>query len=262
MKRLQTRTVFLAALLACSLGAPSAFAQAKKATPAEQQQARTLFDEGIGLSDDGKWAEALEVFQKSDAIVHSATVRFNIAVTQRALGRYIDAKHTLAQIIADSESNVLPVKPALRKDVDKLLGEVQAKIVHASLRKSPADAEVQIDGGPAELQPDGRVELDPGKHIFVISAPGHQTITVTKVLEGDAEVALTAPKVAVAPLPPPPPPPDPFYKRGWFWGAVGATVAVGAAVTVIVVVTRPSEGPVSTPPPSTVDNVIPAFVRF
>ncbi len=261
MLRPQTRHVLFAALLACSLGAGSAAAQPKKATPAEQQQARALFEEGIGLSDDGKWAEALEIFQKSDAIVHSAAVRFNIAATQRALGHYVDAKRTLTQLIADGEAKTLTVKPALRKDIDKLLGEVQAKVVHVSLRKSPTDAEVQIDGSAAEPQPDGRVELDPGKHIFVISAEGHQTVTVTKVLEGDAEVALTAPKVIAAAPPPPPPPPDPFYKRGWFWGAVGATVAAGAAVAVIVVVTRPSEGPVSAPA-STVDNVTPAVVRW
>ncbi|UQA55957.1 tetratricopeptide repeat protein [Polyangium aurulentum] len=249
------KTVLFAALLACSLGTESALAQPKKSSP-EEKQARALFDEGITLSDDGKWAEALEAFQKSDALVHSASARFNIAATQRALGRYVEAKRTLEKIIADSDSNTQPLKPGLRKDVDRLLGEVQAKVVHVRLSKSPTDAEVQIDGTPTEPGPDGRVELDPGKHVFVISANGHQTATVTKVLEGDTDVALTAPKVAVAP---PPPPPDPLYKRGWFWGVVGGAVAVGAAVAVTVVATR-SDGPVV--PGNSTSLVIPVGVRF
>jgi hypothetical protein len=132
-----------------------------------------------------------------------------------------------------------------------------------TLNRSPTDAEVQIDGTPVAPQPDGRVELDPGKHVFVISAKGHQTVTVTKVLEGDSELALTAPKLAVAgPVAPPPPPPDPFYKRGWFWGTVGATVAAGVAIAVVVVVaTRPEESP-STAPRSTTGQVYPVGVRF
>jgi tetratricopeptide (TPR) repeat protein len=261
--RSKTRLALFAALLACSLGTETALAQSKKASPAEQQQARALFEKGIELSDEGKWAEALETFQKSDELVSIPKVRLNIAFTQRALGRYVDAKHTLEQIIIDSETNKVPIKPALKKQIDELLGEVQAKVVRVTLNRSPTDAEVQIDGTPVAPQPDGRVELDPGKHVFVISAKGHQTVTVTKVLEGDSELALTAPKLAVAgPVAPPPPPPDPFYKRGWFWGTVGATVAAGVAITVVVVVATRPEETASTAPRNTTGFVIPVGMRF
>lgn len=253
------RWFVLAPMCAALFAADPALAAGGKPTP-EERQARALFEQGLALSDEGKWSEALDVFKKADDLQHSASVRFNMAVTYRALGRYVEAKRIADDLLLKGVDDK-PLKPALQKDVEKLRDEVAPKIVAAIIKRSPADASIEIDGTLHIVGSDGRIDLDPGKHVFVLKKEGYDTITVSKSLDGrNVEVVLTAPKSKIVA----PPPEVPFYKKGWFWGTVGAVVAAGAAVTVVVVVTS-SEGPApAAPPPSTVGRVIPAAftVRF
>lgn len=226
----------------------------------EEQQARALFDQGLALSDEGKWSEALSVFKKSDELQHSANVRFNMIASYRALGRYVEAKRLADALLAKGVDDK-PLKPGLQKEVEKLRDEVSPKIVTAVIRRNPADGAIEIDGTLYIVGSDGRIELDPGRHVFVLKKSGYETITVSKSLEStDAEVILTAPKLKIDP----PPEEKPFYKRGWFWGTVSAVVVASAAVVVVAVVSTSNAPPVAGPPPSTVDRVIPAAftVRF
>jgi tetratricopeptide (TPR) repeat protein len=250
-----TFTAFAAAVLVASL----AVAQGK-ATP-ESRRARALFEEGVALSDEGKWADALAAFQKSDELVPSPVARYNIGTTLRALGRYVEARKVLQKLVDDAPTFKPPMKPALQKDVNKVLGEVKEKIVTISVKVTPVDADVQMDGTPLSRLPDGRVELDPGKHVFVASAKGFETTTVTQTLTvSGAEVVLAAPKIV----------PKvqvvketPIYARAWFITTLSVLVAGGAA-TGIIFATRPKTTPPAGPPTATVDRVIPAAatVRF
>jgi tetratricopeptide (TPR) repeat protein len=227
-----------------------------KASP-QARRARALFEEGIALSDEGKWPDALAAFEKSDELVPSPSARFNIGATLRALGRYVEAKQTLQRILDEEQSFKPPLKPALRKDIQKLLAEVSEKVVVIQVRTSPAAADLQVDGSPAKPLPDGRLELDPGKHVFVLSAKGHDTTTVAKTLsKGDTELAITAPKVK------PVEEATPIYKKGWFWATAGGAVVASVTVIVLVVALQPEPLPAKLPPPATVDRVIPAVVRF
>ncbi|TKD06325.1 tetratricopeptide repeat protein [Polyangium fumosum] len=261
MPRSPLRWLAVAPVVACLLVAPIALgAGPAKPTP-EQRQARALFDQGLALSDEGKWTEALEAFRKSDDISPSTSVRFNIAASLRALGRYVEARDTLDAAVTDAEIRKVPIKPSLKTEIDKLREEVSGKIIRIELQTSPANADVTVDGMPIKLATDGRAEIDPGKHVFVIGAKGHDTTTVTKtVSQGDTSLTLTAPRAAAVEAPKPKDPP--FYKRPWFWGTVGAVVVGAAAVTTIVLVTNPETPTTAGPPPSTVDRVFPALVRF
>lgn len=240
-------------------------AHAQKKDSAEARRAKALFDQGIALSDEGKWSEALAVFQQSDELVPSASVEFNIAATLRALGRYVEARKTL-QAILDLEPTMKPsMKPALKADVEKLLAEVTAKIVTLRLSLDPSDGTVEIDGAKASAGPDGTFELDPGRHVFVLSAKGHETTTITKTLAAaDKELALKAPvirtKVVEKRVEVPAEKSTPVYGRAWFWTAAGVLVA--GAVVVTIIVTRPDERAPAAPPARTVDRVIPTAVRF
>jgi hypothetical protein len=226
------------------------------------RQAKAAFEEGLALSDEGKWADALAAFQRSDALVPSPTVRFNIAASLRALGRYVAAKHVLQGILEDADAAgtqpaKAPIKPALRTEVARLLDQVKEKIVAARLRADPADAAIEVDGAPLQVTTGGDAELDPGRHVFVIRAPGHETTTVTKeVSRADATVTLTAaPTVA-----PQAPATDPVYKRWWFWTVAGVVVA-GAAATVVAIELQPRAA-AAPPPPNTANLIIPAALHF
>lgn len=252
------RWFVLAPICAALLVTAPALAAGGKLSP-EEREARALFDQGLALSDEGRWSEALEAFKKSDGLQHSASVRFNMAVTFRALGRFVEAKRIAAELLARGVDDK-PLKSGLQKEVQKLHDEVVPKVVVAVIKRSPADATLEIDGTLHIVGSDGRIELDPGKHVFLLRKEGYETATVSRTLEGsEVEIILTAPKTNIAP----PPQPTPFYKKGWFWGTVGGVVAAAAVVTIVVVATGSEPAP-SGPPPSTVGRVIPAAftVRF
>lgn len=254
------RWFILVPLFVVSLASTPALAAGDGKLTPEERQARALFDQGLALSDEAKWAEALDVFKKSDELQHSANVRFNMAVSYRALGRYVEAKR-LADDLLTKGVDDKPLKPALQKEVQKLRDEVAPKIVTAVIKRNPPDGTLEIDGTLHVVGSDARIEMDPGKHVFVLKKDGYDTVTVSKTLEGtETDVVLTAPKTKITAAPVE----VPFYKRGWFWGTVGAVVAGGAAVAVVVVVTRSDGATPAGPPSSTVGRVIPAAftVRF
>ena len=92
---------------------------------------------------------------------------------------------------------------------------------------------MEVDGTPVE-QPGKPLEVDPGRHVFVVRAPGHETTTVTHdVPSGSSQLALTAPT-----LPPPAPTAapaplaeeeEPLHQKWWLWTTV-AGITVAAAV--------------------------------
>lgn len=254
----------LAALLLIGAASLDASAQPKSA---EAKEAKALFDQGMGLSTENKWPEALEAFEKSNKMVPLPVVQYNIAFTLRAMGRFVEAKQRLQTIIDAIPTLKPPLKPALKEDIDHLYAEVKEKIARVSIEIDPVDAELQIDGNGTKLPPGGAIELDVGKHVFLLKKDGYETTSVTKTLpSGNSSLRVTAkeippPQVLTAP-PPPPPPPRPFYTRPWFLTTAGLVVAAGAAVTVYIV-TRPEDArQPALPPTSTIDRVIPTMFRF
>jgi hypothetical protein len=239
------------------------------ASTTTQRRAKAKFEEGLALSDEAKWSDALAAFRESNGLAPMAAVQLNIAVTLRALGRYVECKHSAQKSMDDITDGVLPVKqPKIKNDIDGVLKECQQKVALVALKVTPGDGTVEVDGAAPEKQPDGRLEVDPGRHVFVLTASGYQTTTVTKEIQpGETEVAITAPPIPKAkPVGGTEGAPEeestPWYESGWFWGVTGGVVAAGAAVVVIVVLTRPSAESPAEPPPGTVDHVIPAVIRW
>jgi len=226
-------------------------------TPTERR-AHAKFDEGLALSDEGKWSEALDAFRESDALVANASARLNIATTLRALGRYVEAKHMARSIL--KQATELKLKPKLRPEVEKLLADVSAKVLSLNVDVQPPDAEVEVDGSPLQADPQGDTELDPGRHVFVVRAPGHDTTTVTRELSAsDVRIELVAPRTPVVTTEPED---SPIYEQWWLWTSIGGGLAVTAAVIGIVVATRPEDIPGAAPPSSTIGHVIPVAIEF
>lgn len=245
--------------------APSATGSASATTT---RRAKAKFEEGLALSDEGKWAEALEAFKASDELAASATVRFNIAVTLRALGRYVEARDVGRSILDDDAEKVRPIKPGLKADVQKLVNEVAAKVALVVLEVTPKDATLQVDDAAPTLDSQGRLETDPGRHVFILTAPGYETTTVTKeILPGEQELVLVAP-----PLPKAKPAvgpraggsleeETPWYEGGVFWGITVSVVVAGAAAAILAVVLQPDEVEPASPPTSTLGYEIPVALR-
>ncbi len=251
--RAQGLGAFAAVLLAGSL------ALAQGTSSADTRRARALFEEGVALSDEGKWSDALVAFQKADEIATSPNLRYNIGSTLRALGRYVEARKVLQKVLDDAPRSRIPLKPSMKADVEKLLAEVSAKIVVITLKVDPPNADVQMDGNPVGALDGGRLEVDPGKHVFVVSADGYETVTQTgSVAYPGGDVVLTAtkiiPKVEVVKE-------TPFYARAWFI-ATASVIVGGAATVAIIVAAQPRTPPPAGPPQNTANFVVPAGFRF
>ncbi len=170
----------LAALLAC---ARAASAQTALEAPREVR-ARSAFDEGVRLSRERRWIEALDAFERSRALHDRPSAALNVAIALRELGRLRAARRALRECIAMPQ---IAEEPDLGRDAALLLGLVGDAIPTLSVVVVPSRAGVRVDDEPA---PDPRaIELDPGRHTVTVSAPTRATEAfVIEVRAGDHPV--------------------------------------------------------------------------
>jgi hypothetical protein len=166
-------------VLVVVLTARAAYAQAPAAEDPELR-ARAAFDQGVLFSQEERWAEALDAFRASRAIVERPSTLFNIATALQRLGRNHDAIDAVDAFLAVAD----PVRDGAQID--------QAHALRAVLRESIAEITVRLRPGTAELSVDARataargeetdvrvLELDPGDHVLELRAPGYEARTVT-----------------------------------------------------------------------------------
>ncbi|MCA9628861.1 MAG: hypothetical protein KC766_14380 [Myxococcales bacterium] len=192
IQRLRDRRRLLGSVLvlgALSLVSVSASAQ----SPAEIQQARTLYSQGLTQEAASDWAGALASFEKVARIRMTPQVRFHIARCKEQLGRlnealggYRLAEHEAATTDGVPESvlqEVRTAREALEKRVPRLIIE----------RGEGADsAKIALDGvelGQAQI---GReVNVDPGPHVIKVTLPdGRRFERTVQVKEGEQDQVM------------------------------------------------------------------------
>lgn len=167
-------------------------------------QARAAFLEGTALVQKSQWAEAIEAFERANAIRPHAVTTYNLGACERATGQftraYVHFKAALAEPSAAGD-NGLP--PNLVADAKAFLGELERILVRVAIHVEPQGATLAIDGrplepidsraappllspsrraGPGELPPTERftVLLDPGAHVFVFARKGFSNAVVSR----------------------------------------------------------------------------------
>ncbi len=65
------------------------------------EQGRQAYMRGQQLSREEQWGDALAKFEEAAAARDAPLVQFSIAYCQRALGRYVAARHTILRVLAD-----------------------------------------------------------------------------------------------------------------------------------------------------------------
>ncbi|HVM69749.1 MAG TPA: PEGA domain-containing protein [Gaiellaceae bacterium] len=160
----------------------------------ETEQAREAFRQGAALARDAQWGAALAAFERSAKLRASAGTTYNIAVCERALGRYVRARSTFQRAL-DERKGEGDLPESSVADIQRFLGEIDGLVGAIDVTLAPADAAVAVDGqplepvagagaptllagtrptGPGEAPPAGRfrVIVDPGAHVFVVSREG------------------------------------------------------------------------------------------
>jgi hypothetical protein len=138
--------------------------------------ARTKFDEARRLYRKSRFSEAREAFLAAYAKSGEPRVLYNVAVCDKALGRYAGAITTLRRSLAGGEST-LP--SSYRARVEESIRTLSRYVATVTIETTEG-ATVTVDGEPVR---DLVVPLDTGTHTIAASRPGYepasQEITVS-----------------------------------------------------------------------------------
>ncbi|MDP9037217.1 MAG: hypothetical protein M3O50_20660 [Myxococcota bacterium] len=193
-----------------------------QAGDAERAAARELFKEGDELQRAGKFADALDKFQRAQFAYRAPTNQLRVAQCEAALGRLVEAADSYRAVAHTPLAPGSP--PPFQAAVDQAgteLAQLEPRVPRLVLQLQPAQvpgARLQIDGQDASAALLGQpIPLDAGTHRVSVLAPGFAGVeqrvslaerdvrTLTVALRPIAAIAGPLPTETRA-LPPPPPP--------------------------------------------------------
>jgi hypothetical protein len=216
------RSQLLALVVACiAASASPAFAQV---TDAERAAARELFKEGDELQRAGKFAEALDKFNRAQQVFSAPTNMLRIAECNAALGRLVESAEAYRAVVRTPLPAGSP--PAFQSAVEQAKGElaqVEPRVPRVIVQVEPGGLpgqQLQIDGQAVPSALIGEpFPLDPGAHKVIVYASGFagseqsvvlrekETKNLSFVLRPIAGVTYATGSAAPPPPPLPPPPP-------------------------------------------------------
>jgi hypothetical protein len=223
-------SALLAACVVCV--APSS----ARAEPTAQQKetARALMDRGDELFDKGDYERSLEAYAGAHAIMHVPTTGIEVAKVQEKLGRLVEARDSLLEVVRFPRS---PNEPAVftkaRADAERKAAELAGRIptIQVLVKGAPKDAEVRVTLDRVELPAEAShlpLKANPGKHR--VSA----TSAVTDSAASDVDLAEGQNVTVTLELSPRPQTVAQARGPGVPWKTIGiVTTGAGAAVVLV-----------------------------
>lgn len=211
---------------------PASAQQANEALEVETEsaadEARTTFNEGRALLEEGRFVEAKEVLGRSFELAPRMQTAFNLAVALAGVGESMESVELLDRLLAGEFGEISDDIRSAAEDRRTLFART---IAHLTLQTEPAAAALRLDG---ELTARARMHnLNPGVHILDLSAADYldhqQRVDLqpgeTRALELSLELA--------------PPPEVEIRQRSiarspWFWILTGVVLAGGATALALV----------------------------
>lgn len=146
--------------------------------------ARGLFEEGVRLLSEQKWAAAADRFERARTLQPSPRIAYNLTSALTEMGRFVYASELLRELV-----NARDLEPALQDAAKVRLGKIQAQIAGLVIM-------VEGDTTAAEITLDGRViervllsvpvPVDPGEHRLVVRRVGKEVLTrEIRISEGE-----------------------------------------------------------------------------
>ena len=168
-------------------------------------QARDEFLKGIAAVKASQWSEALQFFEKANAIKPSPVAVFNIGYCQRALGRYVLAKASFERALEQADQ----MPQAQAEEARTYVAELDKQLARVKIVLDPPTTRLAIDGRPlvplkqgdpkllvagvapagegtTPPQPSFEVIIDPGAHLFTASFPGHANVLLNKSIAAES----------------------------------------------------------------------------
>jgi hypothetical protein len=146
-----------------------AFAPSARADEAaDKLEAQRLLTLGNAAANDGDYVTALKSFQAAYLRYKSPKILLNIGTTQRQLGRNVEAAVTYEAYVKDPQAD-----PARAKDLERILGEIDAVVSRLRVEVNRPDVTVRLDGRElAGFTSGALLRVEPGEHTIVAEHPG------------------------------------------------------------------------------------------
>ena len=148
------------------------------------EQSRRLFDFGVRLYQEGNMLGALAEFEAAYQVHPNSAALQNLALCQKALYRYREAKASLELLLLRHDGEL---SPGDRKTALNVMHELVAFIGSVKLTVSPANSKVTIDDREIRASElDKPLDLDVGEHRLHIEAEGYEPAQRTITVAGGA----------------------------------------------------------------------------
>jgi hypothetical protein len=176
-------------------------------------EARSAFQQGIALAKAERWVLALRSLERSNALHPHAITAYNIGYCERQLKHSTRARKMLTKALADHHARGEVELPTdLVAAAETYLREADRQMARVIVTITPGA--VTVDGGPLELaeidgplpvllagtrgagQPEEppsftfEVLVDPGTHVFVLSAKDRADVIAEKNLAPGSKISL------------------------------------------------------------------------
>ena len=191
-------------------------------------EAREAYQAGLEAMENGRWADALEAFQRSYEIFPAATALFNQGVVLRSLGRLRDARDTFARLLDDHPD----MSEEARNAANEMGAEVAERIAAIEIENLPrasSSLRLRFDGDP--LEDEGSrpllLEVDPGEHSLAVLAEGYEPFEWRDTL-ADGETGRVRVDLERTGIP------------FWVWLAAGGGLVIGAVVVIALLASQES----------------------
>lgn len=142
--------------------------------PGSLQSARQLFIDGSADVEAGRWADAIESFERAYALSCAPSALYNLAMAQRALGRHRAARDSFDRLLRDHPN----LTGELQTNTVNYRREEAARVAVLELAGFDADTrpEISFDGEPVadSGQRPLQIETDAGSHSLVLQIPDYR----------------------------------------------------------------------------------------
>ena len=192
MTRLLVNWAGLACALYCIAGAepvlatesvaPTLGPEASQADKQAHEQSRRIFEFGVQLFREGNLAGALTQFEAAYQVHPNSAALQNMALCQKGLYRYREAKASL-EILLEHHQSELSAQD--KRTALTVMAELAAFIGSVQITIRPESSRVVIDDreyGPMDLA--SAIELDVGEHRLKAEAPGYASYQQTLAIAG------------------------------------------------------------------------------
>lgn len=161
----------------------------EEADEATRTRARKIAEDGLRLFDEGRYAEALDHFERAGALVRAPTMALMAGRSLVRLGRLVEASERLLaatqmQLASDASDAFRKAQVDASKEREALLARIPNVVI--SLEGAAAGASVTLDGkllGAATIG--SAVRIDPGQHTVVVARDGTSKTERFQIQEGE-----------------------------------------------------------------------------